>query len=446
MSIEATYCPEDNKIRLYSGRVDRETYERLREAGYKSTPKQSCDFVAAWSLEAEDIALELIEDGDEIGDEDQSPEDRAADRAERFAMYRDNRRRESTSHADAFDAGPSTYGHQNAQRAERMARRHDRHRTGAVSQWSKAEYWQTRTAGVIRNAMYKSDARTRRGRLLRLEADLRRAEGSLSRCYHCSENGARALRVAEHLRNRVAYERVMLEAEGGTATDAEIIPGGYFGRYQVIRVHKSPETKAPVSVSVLAPYPYHRGEGPAPLTLQKLNIQRMSESAYTPPTDADLAKLAEALATLRAKTQAKNASNPKLINPTDEDAERLQELLNRRAAARKRDYYTDAPPAPQSVLRLTQKQYTANSGGTYSRLNAEYLRDNGTTHKMKHSHTYDRSEPTVNLCKLRIGPSVGDSFYLADRVIIITDKPQKPILGLDTIEANIKAKEAEAVK
>jgi len=42
----ATYSPEDNKLRLYVGRVPRDEYEKLRAEGWTSTPKQNCNFVA----------------------------------------------------------------------------------------------------------------------------------------------------------------------------------------------------------------------------------------------------------------------------------------------------------------------------------------------------------------------------------------------------------------
>lgn len=40
----ATYCPEDDKLRLYVGRVPRPEYEALRAEGWTSTPKQGRPF------------------------------------------------------------------------------------------------------------------------------------------------------------------------------------------------------------------------------------------------------------------------------------------------------------------------------------------------------------------------------------------------------------------
>jgi hypothetical protein len=174
---QATYCPEDNKLRLYVGRVPRPEYDRLRAEGWTSTPKQSeagkGEFAATWTPQRRDTALEFA---DIIEDEDAGPAERAADRAERFSGYRDKRTAEATGHADRFDAGPRAHGFQNPDRAERAAARHDRIAGRAVDAWDRADYWQRRTAGVIAHALYVSTPAVRMGRIKELEADLRRAE------------------------------------------------------------------------------------------------------------------------------------------------------------------------------------------------------------------------------------------------------------------------------
>lgn len=171
----ATYCPEDNKLRLYVGRVPRDEYEALRKEGWTSTPKQDCDFVAHWTPERRDTALDYA---GIIEDEDQPPEERAADRAERFSGYLDKRIDDATGHADRYDSQPSAHGFQNERRAERAAQRHDRIATRATDAWGKAEYWQRRTAGVIANALHKSSPAVRMGRIKEIEADIRRIEAS----------------------------------------------------------------------------------------------------------------------------------------------------------------------------------------------------------------------------------------------------------------------------
>jgi len=174
---EATYCPEDNKLRLYVGRVPREEYLKLRAEGWTALPKQretgGGDFAAIWTPARRDTALEYA---GFIGDEDKGPEERAADRAERFSGYRDKRTVEACGHADRYETGPSAHGFQSQARAERAAARHDRIATRAGDSWSKAEYWTRRTAGVIGHALYKSTPGVRMGRIKIIEADLRRIE------------------------------------------------------------------------------------------------------------------------------------------------------------------------------------------------------------------------------------------------------------------------------
>ena len=154
---QATYCPEDNKIRLYIGYIPREEFLFLRAQGWKATPKQSenggGEFAASWSIARENTARAYA---GILLDEDQSPQARAADRAERFGEYRNKRTAEAVGHADHYDATPSAHGFQSQKKAEASAARHDRKASHALTAWDKAEYWTRRTAGVISNSLYKS--------------------------------------------------------------------------------------------------------------------------------------------------------------------------------------------------------------------------------------------------------------------------------------------------
>lgn len=479
---EATYCPEDNKLRIYisgDGRVSREAYLRLRKIGFKSTPKQSCSFVATWSIPAENACLDLIGEADDIGDEDISPAQRALDRAERFAGYRDKRLSEARSHADVFESGPSVFGHQNLARAERAAKRHERHRDRAVTQWSKAEYWQSRTKGVIDSAIYKSEPAVRRSRILRLEAEQRSHEAtvansvkrwtawltvrdtddegkaeelahklahnsywseythphtgeklSLYSMVFAEENpitpkeaaaialasypeggpnakGSASQRVSDHYRFRLAYEREMLEAQGGSASNAEIELGGFFGSYQVYGVNKSPVTKLVTSVKLLAPEPYWRGEGEAPLTLQSFNIQRFGESDYRPPTDEEREAFTVKLAELKRKQKAAAPKKPALINPTREEAEKLQAILNSQWEESKGG----------EVEEMTQAVYSKNSKGTYAKCETSEITELLEIYKPSYYGGTNQPHQTP-VFKVRMHRR---------NVIVLTDKPQKAI-------------------
>lgn len=555
MQSSVTYSPEDNKIRLYVGRVPRDEYERLRAAGFVSTPKQECDFVATWTPSREDLAREYLEDGDDIGDEDYSPEERAADRAERFSGYRDKRAAEAGASADAFEAGPSAFGHQNRARAERQAASHDRKRVFAVSQWAKAEYWQQRTAAVISHALHRSSPHVRRGRILTLEAEQRKhlkgmeeaqarydawtrvatmdgadellptnedgnvipaqmnaaqrlaytlanthsyvhiyhptseeaneearrvwkhgfstydfltktefihkpferltpkqvAELYLANVRNPATPGTSSARWAAHYELRLTYEKAMLEADGGMVAEADIEPGGWIqtngrargclndaaaGWVQVQKVNRSPATKRVTSVQVWGTTSGYTRESnyeeyatrPALVTI---DVERLGADAYRAPTDEERAEFKKATKARKAEAKATKPKTPSLVNPTEEDAERLQALLNA-AGERKhkeKDRYSDYKPTP--VLRMTQAQYSANSKGNYSHFETRTLHNGGGVVARRSSNMYttecSRYDNALGpaVCKARVRYSSG--WYNPPHIVVITDKPQKPL-------------------
>lgn len=516
--MRATYEPESNKLRIYPEgvRVDSvltETeYSAFKGAGYRWASKQECFVCPSWSPSAEDWALELCE---EIEDEDYSPTERAADRAERFEGYREKRRDEAGEHADTFDNGPQAFGHQNRARAERQALRHDRNRTKAISQWGKAEYWQQRTSGVIRNALHRAKPEVRRDRILRLEAEQRKHEKnreeyaarfnawrevctldgadspvihkrtddfigisaettpaarraySLASAGHCwgeykhprngktgsiyclmtdpadpitareaaslwldgasdpSDTDSNSARWSAHYTLRLEYENAMLANEGGKASEVAIEPGGWFGRHQVHAVNKSPVTGRVVSVKLMAPKPWWRGEGPAPLTLQSFNIERMGAEAYRAPTDEEREAFAKAKKERKAKEKATKPASPSLINPTDEDAERLQAVWNSKAEAlykKHMPYGSGYKPTP--VSRMTQAEYSDRSKGSYSNYETVEVCQHGHRPRSRYGENCDTS-PVAFKIRKRYGS--GGFSHCAESVVIITDKPQKPL-------------------
>ncbi len=432
--MQATYSPEDNKLRLYVGRVPRDEYEKLRAEGWTSTPKQSeagqGEFAATWNPQRLQTAL-AYSDAGMIEDEDAGPAERAADRAERFSEYRDKRTDEATGHADRFDAGPQAHGFQNHQRAERSAARHDRIAGHAVDAWSKAEYWTRRTAGVISNALYKSSPDVRMGRIKVLESELRRYEGS---------GGA----WETHYKMRLLYENQMLEAQGGRLAHVEMIAGGWLrgGRRlgsserRIVKVNKSHVTGRVVSVLVRDNFPSsvnHYGnpfsDGVPKVLYHTIETERMDADSYRAPTPEELANFE---AEQKAEKKARKAIAPPtipLLNPTEEDAERLQALWNERAKARH-----DAKPGAKyarafenaNVRHLTQAEYSAVSKGSYARAETRELRADGNlagrVFNMYNAEQDKRDKaegPAV--CSIRI------TGYDPYSVIVLTDKPQKPL-------------------
>lgn len=501
----ATYSPEDDKLRLYVGRVPREEYEALRAEGWTSTPKQDCDFVSTWTADREDTAISYA---GIVEDEDMGPADRAADRAERFSGYLDKRLAEATGHADRFDAGPSVHGFQSMAKAARSADRHDRIAERAVNAWDKAEYWQRRTAGVISNALYKSAPGVRMGRIKTLEAELRKAEkteeewkakylmvskwqadmeGSIARImsrYSRDRDSAETLLVDEmfgfgkvinpkdlsapkaylfehrklenpptvqdyadhfmkvhvdpnseeyqqsklarysnHLRLRIAYENQMLAEQGGRAASLDMVKGGLLGGKVIAKVNKSPKTDRVVSVAVLGPKAergtYQAANVPGTeYALYTIETERLAPSAYSEPTEESLATLQAFEKASKAHKAKRKEENPcPLINPTLEDAERLQALINQRTTEAAAKQYNK--PEVKEVLKLTQAEYAANSKGSYARLGTHGFCNGGfpyTEEGWKRERKYGRA-----ICMIRSGG------VWVKQIVHITDKPCKPL-------------------
>lgn len=542
-SNSATYCPEDNKIRLYVGRVPRDEYEALRAEGWTSTPKQDCDFVAHWTPDRRDTAISYA---GSIDDEDTPPQERAADRAERFAGYQEKRLNEATGHADSYESGPSAHGYQSEAKANRAAARHDRLGDKASDQWSKAEYWSRRTAGVIEHALYRSEPGVRMGRIKELEAELRKLEkgreeyrqhfaGWLkiasmedadkqtekavywagSTGYYgghhykhprpCEDmisylkegtslytllthethpiTGAEAATLflrgrtelpnaetdwTRHLRLRLGYENQMLEAQGGRAGAVDIVPGGWlisgqpgYRRYRggeeerrIIKVNKSPVTGRVVSVDVRDNHPSthnHYGnpypDGTTKVLVHTVNVERAGPDCYRSPTDEELAAFN---AEKEAEKKARKATAPatiSLINPTDEDAERLQALINERHVAEWKRHHGEPKsyhaPKTAEVRKMTQAEYSAISTGSYAKAETRTVHASGMIADRESNLWSQRAQDYKKmigapLCKVRFAGY--DPIY----VLIISDKPQKP-LPASVWEAKQETSTSEAV-
>lgn len=181
---DATYSPEDDKIRLYfATRIPRDEYDRLKNAGFGWAPKQGCIY-AIWSPERERLALEFAEF---IDDDDKTIMDRAEQRAYRFDGYQSNRIKDAEQAAatvERIGAGiplgqPILVGHHSERHARRDAKRIENGMRTAVEMWSRAEYWERRAAAVLAHAKYKETPAVRYRRIKGLEADARKQEANL---------------------------------------------------------------------------------------------------------------------------------------------------------------------------------------------------------------------------------------------------------------------------
>ena len=186
MQIDATYSPDDNKIRLYpSARLDPETYGRVKAAGFKWAPAQKIFVAPMWTPAREDLALELA---GEIRDEDKTLAERAEERAERFEEYSEKRADEADRAREAVGAiadniplgQPILVGHHSERRARRDAEKIESGMRRAVNLWKTSQYWQGRAHSAIAHAKYKELPAVRYRRIKGIEADKRKAEKDIA--------------------------------------------------------------------------------------------------------------------------------------------------------------------------------------------------------------------------------------------------------------------------
>lgn len=180
----ATYSPEDNKIRFYpDARLSKDDYDRARATGFIWAPKQGLFVAPMWTPEREDLMIEWC---GEVGDEDKSLMDRAAERSDRFQDYSASRKEDAerarenvAAIADNIPLGqPILVGHHSERRARKDAERIENGMRRAVKMWETSQYWKERAASAISHAKYKERPDVRARRIKGIEADKRKRERS----------------------------------------------------------------------------------------------------------------------------------------------------------------------------------------------------------------------------------------------------------------------------
>lgn len=176
---DATYSPEDNKLRLYPRRrLDAETYQRVRTAGFKWAPKQEIFVAPMWTPEREDLCLELAE---EIEAESTTLAERAQAKAQRYENLMEKR----LNDANAFSAAarrigerfaygqPILVGHHSERKARKDNDRMAASDTSAVRAYDTAKHWAYKAFATEANANYKNRNDVRLRRIKTLLAELR---------------------------------------------------------------------------------------------------------------------------------------------------------------------------------------------------------------------------------------------------------------------------------
>lgn len=477
IGFDATYSVEDNKLRLYADtRFSAELYELIsQKMGFRWAPKQDLFVAPKWTPNREDFCIKLA---GEITAEGTTLVERAEAKAERL----DNLSVKRAEQASAFHAAadriserfaggqPILIGHH----SERKARKDQERMTSAMDNAVKAHdavsYWAYRATSVELHANRKSAPRVRAKRIKTLLAELRDRQRDINnaynnlkqwetvdampegeekeravlilsgymglapyysdkkRLYRQLEDGeitsgevinicidfnekqahsAYTVRWISHLLNRLDYERSEL---GDVARfEGELTPVilQAFAREHGAQKPKAQASETGFNLSSSVPLPFH-----------------IAESKEIDLSIEDWRELMQSVgyAVIIKERRASTKQACPLINPTPEQAQKLQAIWNRFASSTQYG-------KPSETLEVSQKNYSVNSQGYYGLFRTISIDKAGD--KIRPSRHKDAATP---VCRIRVGS--GKGFYGADRVITLSDKPQKELpLDLDSLGA-----------
>lgn len=260
--LEVTYSFEDDKLRIYlTERLPPDIWQTLKKAGYRWAPKQELLY-AVWNPHREDFALAFAGDGG-IGLEMTSMEDRAADRAARFAQYSSNAGQRAASARDRVKSicdrippgQPILVGHHSEAAARADQRRIEGAQRLAVKEWGKESHWQDRSQAVLAHVRRLKSPQVIYNRVDRLEAELRKHKAAVAahtwdekqqKVIHTGKDAAlyewsgveqwtqeslarfqdHRERWINHLEARLAYNRALYDVSGGILADRQEIKVG----------------------------------------------------------------------------------------------------------------------------------------------------------------------------------------------------------------------------
>lgn len=470
MAINATYCAEDNKLRLYASEwLDDETYNKVGDAGFKWAPKQELFVAPKWTPAREDLCIELA---GEITAEDTTLAERAQAKAERLDDLATKRAKQAGAYhaaahriSERFAGGqPILVGHHSERRARKDKAAMDQAMQNAVAALDAVNYWNYRAEGVERHANYKSSPKVRARRIKTLLAELRDRQRNLNHANLCldlwlniesiedkEEQDKKTLFYAgAHLKNGAAApyykgKSLYCQLEDGETSTAEAInkciafhefqaESAYtarwinhilnrlaFERSELGPVTRFTKELTPVILQAFArthgadkPKVTKSGTGfllvsPVPLPL---HLAEGKELDLTSDEWRDLMESVGYEVVVKARKAPKKQTCP-LINPTVEQAEKLQALWN--ADASKKEY-----GKPSERQEVTQAYYSANSQGDYGKFHTISIDKNGR--RIWQNWQNKSADP---VCRVRM--SNGSGLYSADRVITLTDKPKKEL-------------------
>jgi len=475
----ATFSAEDNKLRLYvDERLDRDLFLRLKEAGFRSAPKQGCFFCPKWTPAREDLCLELA---GEITAENTTLVERAEAKAARLDDLAQRRGDEANAFhrtanqiSERFAMGqPILVGHHSERKARRDQARMHSAMDNSVKSLAAVDYWNWKAEGVERHANRKSKPAVRARRIKTLLAELRDRQRGINHANICialwsdvnsetdSErqkklvesysggvintghaapllsgdslwsqfsdgklsaqeiidfclthfkkqvNSRHTGRWISHILNRLAFERAELGQVSRFGGELSPVILQAFTREHGAHKPKATKDSDGWTVESSSPLPLHIADGKTLSLNNNQWLDLMQACGYEVPTPKPRRKL----------TDKKTVP---LINPTKEEAARLQEKWNS-DAQEKKGHTTLGGIIPSEIRTMKQVVFSQNSKGSYSPYNTIELDIKGN--KVSYSWRGATAEP---VCRIRTSES-GGSLYSPPSIILIDDKPSKAL-------------------
>lgn len=475
LTLDATYSAEDNKLRIYANeRLEPELYAQFKEHGFRYAPKQELFVAPSWSPSREDFCIKVAGD---IEAEESTMAERGEAKAARLDGIAINRQKESNSFratadqiSERFAYGqPILVGHHSERRARKDQERMHSAMDNAIKAHDAIQYWNWKAIGVERHANRKSNPAVRARRIKTLLADLRSrqrhlidAENNYNVClkvdaikdsekrkesistligssliasmelyfkldkgevshdealarvlkgWEFSKSSPNTYRWISHLLNRIGFEQGELGEVIRFTGDLTPVLLQAFARTHGAEKPKVTNEGDLWTLKSPCLLPLHIAEANTITLTSEEWRDLMKNTGYEVPAPKPR----------RVSTAPKKKP---LINPTIEDAKKLQTLWNDEESKRLFNKFGEVTGA--DITELKQQTYSNNSGGTYSHFETIELDEKGRKvetvwHKMERVKT---GEP---VCRIRVYTRAEKSLYMPESIVIITDKKQKAL-------------------
>lgn len=201
---DATYSPEDNKLRITASyRFEDALWQDFKKLGFRWAPKQEIFVHPMWRPDVEDFCLKMA---GSIEPEEMTMVERAQFKNDRIDGYIANRHRDVNAFTAAADrygerfAGgqPILVGHHSENQARNDHKRMVRNTEKAHEAAGKIDYWHYKKEGVAIHANRKAAYGVRVRRMKGLFADLRSIQRDINTAQVWRDRWAKVLNKTDH--------------------------------------------------------------------------------------------------------------------------------------------------------------------------------------------------------------------------------------------------------